>query len=376
MTDYDLLVRAGRVFCAQSGFDGPGAVAVKGDRIAALGPSVSGSARETLDFPHDLLLPGLVDMHAHPARGGSRYGVDPDLHFLPRGVTTVLSQGDAGARNWAPYRDEVIAGSRTRVRMALNLSAAGESGPNRCFEFLEDVDVQACAALAADEEAIWGIAVVTLPGPCGDLDPRMIMVRALAAGARAGKPLLVGTRMHEDWSLDDQLEQLRSGDVVTYCFNALAENMLVGGKVRDSVWMARERGVLFDVGHGMNSFAWPVVEAAIAAGFYPDTVSTDQYNRHVESRPQHDLPRTISKIIAAGLPEREAFTRATVRPAELLGLAGEVGTLSVGACADLAVLRFNEEALPLRDVTGAERPGGCWEPLMTVRAGAVCADHR
>ena len=94
------------------------------------------------------------------------------------------------------------------------------------------------------------------------------------------------------------------------------------------------------------------------------------------SQPQHDLPRTISKIIAAGLPEKEAFARATARPAELLGLAGEVGTLAVGACADLAVLQFNEAALPLCDVQENERPGGCWEPLLTVRAGAICADHR
>ena len=376
MSDYDLLVRAGRVFCAASGFDGPGAVAVKGDRIVALGTEVEGTARETLDFPDDLLLPGLVDMHAHPARGGSRYGVDPDAHLLPRGVTTVLSQGDAGARNWAAYRDEVVDSCRTRVRMALNLSAAGESGSNRCFEFLEDIDVDACAEVAASDPAIWGIAVVTLQGPCGDLDPRMIFARALAAGERAGKPLLVGTRTHTNRPLDEQLEELRPGDVVTYCFHALAENMLVEGKVRDSVWKARDRGVLFDVGHGMKSFSYPVVEAAIAEGFYPDTVSTDQYNSHVGSQPQHDLPRTISKIIAAGLPEKEAFARATARPAELLGLAGEVGTLAVGACADLAVLQFNEAALPLCDVQENERPGGCWEPLLTVRAGAICADHR
>jgi dihydroorotase len=287
-----------------------------------------------------------------------------------------MSQGDAGARNWAAYRDEVVDASATRVRMALNLSAAGESGPNRCFEHVADIDVATCAEVAAADEVIWGIAVVTLQGPCGDLDPRMIMARARAAGERAGKPLLVGTRMHGDWSLDEQLEELRPGDVVTYCFNALPENMLVDGKVRDSVWRARERGVLFDIGHGMQSFAWPVAEAALAEGFYPDTVSTDQYIRHVGSQPQHDLPRTISKLIVAGLPEREALARATARPAEVLKLAGEVGTLAAGACADLAILRFNEGALPLCDVRGDERPGGCWEPLATVRAGVIRADHR
>ena len=85
---YDLLISAGRIFCAETGLDGPGAVAVCGDRIAAAGPDVSGTASQSLDYPDALLLPGLVDMHAHPARGGSRYGVNPDEHFLPRGVTT------------------------------------------------------------------------------------------------------------------------------------------------------------------------------------------------------------------------------------------------------------------------------------------------
>ena len=125
--DHDLLITAGRLFCAETGLDGRGMVAVRGGRIAAAGPGVEGSAAKTLDYPDALLLPGLVDMHAHPARGGSRYGVDPDEHFLPRGVTTCMSQGDAGALDWPAYRDEVIGGCRTRVRLALHLSRHGES---------------------------------------------------------------------------------------------------------------------------------------------------------------------------------------------------------------------------------------------------------
>ena len=127
---YDLLIRAGRVFCADTGLDGPGVVAVRGDRIVAAGPDVNGTSRLTLDYPDALLLPGLVDVHAHPARGGSRFGVDPDTHFLPYGVTTCLSQGDAGALNWPAYREAVIRGSRTRVRLALHLSKCGESPPD------------------------------------------------------------------------------------------------------------------------------------------------------------------------------------------------------------------------------------------------------
>ncbi len=369
---YDLVIKCDRVHCTESGLDGPGGVAVRDGRLAAAGEGVEGPAGENSEFRDALLLPGLVDMHAHPARGGSKYGVDPDVHFLPRGVTTVLSQGDAGADNWADYCDQVIGKSRTRVRLAINLCCRGESVPNRCFGSLDDADVEACISAVRDGgDLIWGIAVNTSRGSCDELDPREIMSRGLEVAEETGRPLLFGSRMQSDWPLDEQLPLLRSGDVMTYCFNSKEENLLHGGLIRDVVWEARERGVLFDVGHGMASFDFSVAEAAIGQGFLPDTISTDQYARHIGSNPQHDLPRTMSKLIAAGMSEADALFRVTVRPAELLGLAGGVGTLAPGSCADLTVLRWNDQALPLQDVEGVERPGGCWEPVLTVRAGRV-----
>lgn len=375
MTDsdpYDLLISAGRVLCSAGGLDGPGAVAMRGDRIAAAGPLVSGPARTRLDFPAGLLLPGLVDLHAHPARGGSRYGIDPDRHLLPRGVTTVLSQGDAGADNWPAYRDRVIGAARTRVRLAIHLSRRGESDPDWPYGSLADADAAACAAAIEEGgELIWGIAVNT--GASIGIDPRAVLDRALQAAERTDRPLLFGTRMQSDWPLDEQLPMLRAGDVVTYCFNPLAEGMIRDGRVRGCVREARRRGVLFDVGHGMASFSFPVAEAAIGEGFWPDTISSDQYRRHVGSRPQHDLALTVSKVIAAGLPETEAFRRATRRPAELLGLEDEIGSLRAGTCADLTVLEQADAAGRLRDVDGVERPGVRWVPRLTVRGGVVVA---
>ena len=373
---FDLLIRAGRVFCARTGLDGPGAVAVQGDRIAASGPGVDGGAEHVLDFPDGLLLPGLVDLHAHPDRGGSRYGVDPDLHMLPRGVTTVLSQGDAGAANWPRYRERVIQASRVRVRLALNLAARGESGPAGCFADLADADVDACvgAIEAARRDgcaAIWGIAVNTSRNACAGTDPREVLHRALQAADRAACPLLVGTRRADDWPLEEQLPLIRPGDVVTYCFHAQSQGILRDGCVRDVVWRARDRGVHFDLGHGAGSFSFRVAETAIAEGFVPDTLSTDFYRAHLAEEPPHDLPRVLSKLIAAGMPEAEAFARVTARPAEVLGLAGDIGTLRPGACADLAVLGWNPAAAPLMDTQGDARAGGCWEPAFTVRSGAV-----
>ena len=367
--NYDVLISSGRIFCADTGLDGPGAVAVRGDRIVASGPNVSGAAGLTLDYPDALLLPGLVDIHAHPARGGSRFGVDPDVHFLPRGVTTCLSQGDAGALNWAAYREEVIHGCRTRVRLALHLSKTGESPPDHCFEHLENADVDLCVdTIAAAGEDIWGIAFNTVLEPRLAHDPREIMRRGVEAAERSGRPILYGPRFNVDFPLEEQLAYLRSGDVFTYTFSPRPDNIIADGRLRQAVREARDRGVLFDGCHGMQSFSFAHAEQAIAEGFYPDTISTDQYIAHLGVDPPHHLPGTMSKYIAAGMPEAEVFARATAGPAGLLGLKGEVGTLAPGACADIAVLRWNPDGR-LADVLGVERPGGSWEPLATVKSG-------
>jgi dihydroorotase len=162
---------------------------------------------------------------------------------------------------------------------------------------------------------------------------------------------------------------------MTYCLHSGTktgeESIVKNGRVLDAVWDAKERGVLFDVGHGMSSFDFHVAEAAIAQGFMPDTISTDIQRRHVTHEPQHDMPRVISKLMAAGMPESEVLARSTQYPAKALGLSEEIGTLAAGTCADLAVLHWNPDASPLVDCVGVTRPGGCFEPVMTVRGGVV-----
>ena len=376
---YDLLISAGRVLCAATGLDGPGAVAVRGDRIAAAGPDVSGPARTRLDFPDGLLLPGLVDLHAHPARGGSRYGIDPDEHLLPRGVTTVLSQGDAGADNWPDYRDRVIGASRTRVRLAIHLSRRGESDPDCPYGSLADADVDACVAAIEDGGAlIWGIAVNT--GTSIGMDPHAVLDRALQAAGRSGRPLLFGTRMQPDWPLDEQLPLLRAGDVVTYCFNPLAEGVVRDGRVRRlrpggaaprGAVRRRPRHGLVQLpgrggGHRRGVLARHDLQRSV-----PPPRGLPPAARSGAHRLQGDRSRHAG---ARGVP------RATLRPAEVLGLDGEIGSLRAGTCADLAVLEqavleqaAGDNAGPLRDVDGVERPGVRWVPRLTVRAGDVVA---
>ncbi len=195
--------------------------------------------------------------------------------------------------------------------------------------------------------------------------------RALAVAEATGRPLLYGLHEPEEWPYEEQLALLRPGDVVTYCFRREPTPIVVDGRIHPAVREARERGVLFDVGHGMTSFSFPMAEAAIADGFPPDTISTDGYARHAGQTPPHDLPRTMAKLLAAGMSEGEIFAAVTARPARILGLAPEVGQLTIGTCADLTVLAWREDAEPLADADGVVRPGGCWEAVLTVRGGRV-----
>jgi dihydroorotase len=251
----------------------------------------------------------------------------------------------------------------------------GEATSGGCFANLEDIDVEACARAIEQDGGrhIWGIAVNVSHHACASTDPREVLRRALAVAERTGRPLLYGMRRPADWSFAEQMDRLRPGDVVTYCFRSEPHCIIEHGRVHPAIRAARQRGILFDVGHGTASFDFATAEAALADGFPPDTISTDLQAGHEGSKPLHSLPRVMAKLRAAGMPEADVLAAVTVRPARILALEGEIGALLPGACADLAVLRWNETAAPLVDVHGAQRPGGCWEPLLTVRAGQVLA---
>ena len=371
----DLLIRAGRVFCADTGLDGPGSAAIKGDRIVAAGPDVSVQATQTLEFPDALLLPGLVDLHAHPAPPDWYAGIDPDTYILARGTTTVLSQGDAGADTWPVYRDQVIEPAKLRILVAISPVTEGAFAQTGRFEDLDNIDVDACIATIRDGgDLIWGISVNTAVQVAGESDPREILKRVIAAAEATDRPLLFGSRREpSDWPLAEQLALLRPGDAMTYCLHRGTDDgedsIVKDGHVVDAVWEARRRGVLFDMGHGMNSFDFGVAETIIAEKFLPDTISTDIQRRHIGFDPPHDMPLVMSKLLAAGMPESEVLARATAHPARALGMLDEIGTLASGACADLAVLRWNPDQTALMDSVGVSRMGGRFEPVLTVRGG-------
>jgi len=364
-----LRISAGMMF--RGGESGPGTALIDQGRIAEVLNAEHPEA--DIYFRDGVLLPGLVDLHTHPARTGSVFGVAPDETMLARGTTTVLSQGDAGADNIDRFLNETVVNSKTRVLLALNLSQIGESTDSGCFSCLADADVDACVGAASiHSNLVRMISVNASHHACGDTEPREILARGLLAAEQTGLPLLFGMRRPKDWPLEDQLRQLRPGDVVTYCFRRQPhcivdfDNRSVLSCVKD----ARDRGILFDIGHGMASFSFDVAEVAIGEGFLPDTISTDLQNRHVGQSPPHDLPLVMSKLAAAGMAESDIFRAVTDTPSSILKLASDSRKM-----ADLVVLARRENSL-LADASGANRTGLRYETLCVVKDGEVIISLR
>jgi dihydroorotase len=367
-----LLIQAPQVICHSTNQDGPAQITTSQGQIDHVKSLVPDMPIPHLEFHDAILLPGLIDLHAHPACQGSVWGVVPDEHMLPFGVTTVMSQGDAGADNWQAYQEHTIEASRTHVLMAMNPAKIAESTPAGCFEKLDDIDIARCiVAINAGGDRVRAVSVNTSRNCCGNSDPREVLRRGLQIAEETNLPLLYGMRPPEDWTFREQMELLRPGDIVTYCFRSQPHNIMAGGTVHSAIQEARQRGILFDVGHGGAAFDFEVASAAIAEGFLPDTISTDLHVQHLEHQEVHTLPRTMSKLRAAGMEPADIFTAVTTRPAAILQSSETLGCLRPGAVADLVALQTSEQPVVFSDVCGNQRAAIEWIPVCTVRQGDV-----
>ena len=156
-------------------------------------------------------------------------------------------------------------------------------------------------------------------------------------------------------SIDDVLDLLRPGDICTHSFTGLTMKIVdEEGRLRESARRALDRGILLDIGHGTGSFAFESAEALLAQGVVPDTISTDMHQQSVYG-PMFDLPTTMTKFLHLGMPLADVVRASTVRPAEVLGLDKEVGTLRPGVRADIGLFTLLEGEFPLYDIAGDVR---------------------
>ena len=317
-----------------------------------------------------LVTPGLVDVHTHLFPGVSHYGIEPDPHCLGRGVTTAVDAGSSGAQTFPGLRRYVIERSRTRVLAFLNIAVQGMI--SRLVGELEDIrwasPEQAIACARENQDLIVGIKVRLGYQMVGN-DPAPALRLAREAADALGLPLMVHV-IDMRPALGWLLPYLGRGDVVTHCFHGNEGGILgADGRVLPAAVTARERGVLFDVGHGEGSFAYHVARSALAQGFPPDTISSDLHAHNVAG-PVFDQAVTLSKLLHLGMHLEDVIRAATSTPAAAVRQEARIGALAVGREADVSVFELREGAWPLPDAAGAtETVERLLVPRMVIRAG-------
>ena len=339
----DLLIKGGRLIDPASGLDAPMDVAVVGARVKAIEPGIpADGAKRVIDAQGCIVAPGLIDLHSHVYWGGTSLGVDADRLAARSGTTTYVDAGSAGAGNFLGFRSHVMERSKVRILAYLNISFAGIFGFSRNIMVGECADLRLCdpretvACLRDHRDVAVGVKVRSgrIAGGNSGIAPVDL---AIEAADKAQLPLMA----HIDEPPPGRLEvlgRLRTGDVLTHCFRPFPNAPVNGaGQIREDMLEARERGIVFDLGHGMGSFDFDVARAMLGEGFAPDVISSDVHLLSADG-PAFDILVCMSKLMALGLPLIETIRAATQRPAAAIGRS-DLGALGVGAPADICVLR-------------------------------------
>jgi dihydroorotase len=378
----ELLIRGGRVIDPANGIDAVMDVGIVGDRIVAVSADLSARVQPpiqeyppapgtaVIDATDCLVVPGLIDLHTHVYTGVCPLTVPADEVCGSNGVTTVVSAGDAGAHTIEGFRRLIVNQSRTRVLAFLHISTIGLTGwPEGEAHELPYLDVdKAVRAVAANRDFVVGIKVrEQAPLVVGDngLEP---VRRAAAAGVAADVPVMVHIG-GAPAPLGELMEILRPGDIITHCYTPAGNGLVEDGRLITAAAAARERGIVFDVGHGFGSFAYSVADVATAAGFWPDTISTDLHSLSARG-PVVDLVTTMTKFLNLGMPLHDVIAAVTTRPAHVIRREGDLGTLSVGSSADVTILSLGDTGMELRDSSGATRTASsAFSVRATIKAG-------
>lgn len=375
---YDLLIHGGTVIDTARGVNARLDVAFSGGKVAAVEPAIPVErALASVSAAGKLVVPGLIDAHVHVFEGVSHFGINPDATCLAHGATTVVDAGSAGADTFKGFRKYVIEASATRILAHMNISSMGmialEVGE------LDDIKwanvPKALAAIEQHRDLVLGVKVRLtrndIVGEAAGLKPLFL---AREAADAAGLPLMIHPQDSWAESLDQVLEVLRGGDIMTHMYHGMRHGILdEDGKIRPCVRAARDRGVIFDVGHGAGSFSWDVCERALAQEFEPTTISSDLHTYNVNG-PVYDLVTTIAKFLMLGMPLETALAKVTEVPAQVVGMGGRIGTLAPGAEGDAVVLDLEEGAFPFVDSHGITCTGNLrLVPVAVVKAGAQVA---
>jgi dihydroorotase len=376
---YDLLLKGGHVLDSRNNIDSVMDVAIKDGKIAKVAANIAPSdALRTVDAKGLYVAPGLIDIHVHVYAGtGERnsyagdLAVPPDGFTFRTGVTTVVDAGCSGWRNFEDFKQRIIDRSKTRVFALLNIVGSGMRGP-KFEQNAADMDGEATAAMALKyPQTVVGIKTAHFEGP-----EWIAVEQAVIAGTKANIPVMVdfGVDRPTRPIYDLLTSKLRPGDIYTHMYSGLRheQDPVTLGPSKAFI-EGRKRGVYFDVGFGGGSFKWSLAVPMVKDGFIPDSISTDLHVGSMNSAMKDEL-NVADRFLALGLPLKEVVAEMTSHPAHEIKH-DELGNLSAGSVADVAVLRLQNGKFGFTDMLNTRFDGT--ERLiceLTIKDGKIVYD--
>lgn len=377
--DYDLLIRNGHVIDPKNSIDAKMDVAVKDGKIARVANSIpASSAKHVVDATGLYVTPGFIDMHTHVFVGTKKgfaegfSSVSPDDFTFKAGVTTVVDAGTSGAKNFYVFKEDVIDRSQTRVLAFLNIFNEGFSEGNAVENPEGGMDPQMTAdTIKKYSDYIVGTRIGHFAG--NEWTP---FDNAIKAAEMTHRPLFVECHLPQ-YTLQQQLDRMRPGDIITHAYEDVHERAPVvdssTGKLRPFVVAAQKKGVLFDVGHGGAGFWFSQAIPAMRQGLVPNSFGTDLH-RFSMNAGMKDMLNVMSKFLNMGMSLHDVILHATWAPAKSIKRE-DLGNLSEGSVADIAVVKELHGKFGFVDA-GRNRLDGNkkLQAEMTVRAGKIVFD--
>ncbi|MBT34580.1 MAG: amidohydrolase/deacetylase family metallohydrolase [Thalassobius sp.] len=378
---YTTLIKGGRVIDPKNNIDGIMDIAISGDTIAKVAKHIDQNLADKVILAEGLIItPGLIDLHSH-----NFFGTEPN-HYLSNGlealppdgftfrcgITAVVDAGGAGWKNFPVFKTQVINNSKTRVYAFLNIVGEGMRG-HPYEQNINDMDSKMTALVALQHKEVVGVKVAHYSG--SEWTP---VDRALDAAKRARIPVMIdfGGNIPPLSLADLLINRLRSGDIFTHAYANVSGRMPIvdaNGEVMQFVKEAQEKGVIFDVGHGGGSFAYSQAVPATQNGFFPNTISTDLHTGSMNAG-MKDLLNVMSKFLNLGMILPEVINASSWKSAQVIQKK-DIGHLSVGTVADIAVFKLEKGNFGFVDSSGYKMQGD--KKLvceLTIRAGEIVYD--
>ena len=378
---FDLVVKGGEVLNPSQSLRARRDIGIRFGRIEALEADIAADrATRLIDASGRLVTPGLIDLHSHVYPYGSAIGIPADELVAHQGTTTCVSAGDAGANNFAAFRRYIAAQSRTRLYAFVHISNVGLTPfPVPELMNIDFAQVDACAKTVAENaDIVLGVKVRMSENVIAKhgTEPLKRSILACERAGTGGKVMCHIGGVETAALMSQILDLLRPGDILTHAFSGAPNlqgqftNIVQDGKLLPAALAAKQRGVIFDVGHGGGSFDYTVCEAAIQQGCPPDTISSDI---HVVSGNTPGMPYltwVMSKFLALGFTLDQVVAMATAAPAKVINRAAKLGTLQVGAPADLSILELVQGPVSFVDTRNNTRAGQAYlKPVQTITGG-------